>query len=166
MKALIVYHSKTGHTEQAAYDIARGLESQDVDCTIKSAVDLSSSKGSPGLDLRKFDIILVGSPTYGNRGYRLPARQVDKFLDSIPDDVLDGKVCGAFTVNAGVGGSMLQGAMEITLSKKGGKVVQGGPVVKAGAPLSLWKGPSASSADVKACEEYGRAVARFAKDMD
>jgi len=37
-------------------------------------------------------------------------------------------------------------------------------VVKAGVPLSLWKGPNASESDVKECEEFGKKVARQATD--
>ena len=41
MKALIVYHTKTGHTKRAAEDIARGLAEEGVDSTIRAARELS-----------------------------------------------------------------------------------------------------------------------------
>jgi len=157
LKALIIYHTKTGHTLEAARDIARGLEAEGIECDILEANRLEKVK------ISDYDILVVGSPTYGTRGYRLPAREVQRFLDSLASGALKGKVCGAFTVNAGVGGRMLESAMEMKLLKLGGKVIQSGPVVKAGAPLSLWKGPSASEVDRKKCEEFGRNLAKAAK---
>lgn len=157
MEALIVYHSKTGHTEQAARDIARGLESDSVGCVLRSGADLTAATGKEDMD--RFGIILVGTPTYGNRRYRLPAKPVEQFLDSLGASGLKGKTCGAFAVNARVGGDRLVTAMERRLIELGGNVVFGGPVIRAGAPLSLWKGPDASTVDVKTCEEFGRKVA-------
>ncbi len=153
MKALIVYHSKTGHTRQAAEDIAKGLESTGVECVVRDAAQAASEP--VGL----FDIVLVGSPTYGNRGYHKPARPVERFMDTLSPKGLEGKVCAAFTVHAAMGGASVLSGMEEMLAERGGRVVSGGPVVKAGAPLSLWKGPDASQADVQTCEEFGRRIA-------
>lgn len=156
MKALIVYYTKTGHTGQAARDITRGLELAGV------KVDLRGGDLGVGFDLVEYQIVVVGSPTYGNRGYKRPAKEVQRFVDGLGPNALDGKVCGAFTVNAGAGGRLLIGAMEMSLAKHGGKVVSIGPVVKAGAPLSLWKGPDASSHDVEKCEQFGKKLAEVA----
>lgn len=153
MKALIVYHSKTGHTRQAADDICRGLADRQVDCTVKKATEI----GAGTLD--DYDIVLFGTPTYGQRRYAEPARQVAALIDSAGAGRLKGKVSGAFAVNAAYGGNKLVAAMEAKLEGLGAKVVRGGPVVKAGAPLSLWKGPDASQADVRTCEEFGGRVA-------
>lgn len=157
MKALIVYHTKTGHTAQAARDIARGLEEGGVGCVVASAHDFMDKKVE--LEVGEYDIVIVGTPTYGNRRYRLPAKPIEKFLESLPDGALEEKLCGAFAVNAGIGASKLVKSMEAVLAEKGGKVIPGGPAVKAGAPLSLWKGPDASAADVEKCMEYGRRIA-------
>ncbi|MBU4194059.1 MAG: flavodoxin domain-containing protein [Actinobacteria bacterium] len=157
MKALIVYHTKTGHTEQAALDVARGLESCGVECAACAAANAKAAA-----DISEYEILAVGSPTYGNRRYRLPARQVSDFLDSLSSGKLEGKTCGVFTVNAGWGGEKLAGAMERALEVLGGHVVGKSPVVKAGAPLSLWKGPDASPSDVSKCEEFGKKLARVA----
>ncbi|MDD5448685.1 MAG: flavodoxin domain-containing protein [Actinomycetota bacterium] len=156
LKALVIYHTKTGHTLQAAEDIARGLSESGIECTIKAASSLTESGKS---DLDEFDIVIFGTPTYGNRLYRLPARPVEKFLDSLSPRGLEGKTCGAFAVNARMGGSKLVKNIEKRLLRLGGKVVTGGPVIIAGVPLSLWKGRGASPKDVNKCEEYGRRVA-------
>ena len=44
MKALIIYHSKTGHTKAAADDIARGLEEKGVEVTVEEAAKADPSK--------------------------------------------------------------------------------------------------------------------------
>ncbi|MBU1671396.1 MAG: flavodoxin domain-containing protein [Actinobacteria bacterium] len=157
MNALIVYHSKTGHTRQAADDIARGLVSEGVEADVKAADGLSGKGALDG-----YDIVLFGTPTYGNRRYNLPAKPVDDLMKSLAPGGLEGKTVGAFTVFAGYGGGKLVTNMEGSLAGLGGKVVGGGPAVKAGAPLSLWKGPDAKPADTTACEEFGRKVARLA----
>ncbi|MDD5748667.1 MAG: flavodoxin domain-containing protein [Actinomycetota bacterium] len=155
MKALIVYYTKTGHTAQAAKDISKGLLLEDVQCDVVSA-QMGLNK-----DIREYEIVVFGSPTYGTKGYRYPAKRIQDFLDSLSSDTLSGKVCGAYTVNAEFGGRKLKRAMEMQLLKAGAEVVEG-PVVKAGVPLSLWKGPDASEVDRKKCEEFGRALANAA----
>jgi flavodoxin len=157
MKALIVYHSKTGHTQQAAEDIARGLSSEGVEADVKRAADLSGKKAVEG-----YDIVLFGTPTYGNRRYSQPAKQVESFMNSLEPAGLAGKTVGAFSVNAAYGAKTLVGNMEKSLAKLGGKVVAGGPAVKAGAVLSLYKGPDAKPEDVAACEAFGKKVAQTA----
>ena len=41
MKALIIYHTKTGHTRRAAEDISEGLRSEGVDVTIPGVASVS-----------------------------------------------------------------------------------------------------------------------------
>lgn len=156
MKALIVYHTKTGHTREAAGDIARGLSDSGVECVVKPASEATGG----GLD--EYDIVLAGTPTYGNRMYKKPAKSVEEFLASLAPRALEGKTAGAFAVNAGFGADKLVAAMEKDLERLGASVVEGGPAVRAGAPLSLWKGPDAGEADRKSCEEFGRRVAAAA----
>ena len=156
MKALIIYYTKTGHTEQAAKDIARGLESAGVGTVVMPAENLRN------VSVKDHDVVAVGTPTYGHRRYQQPAKWVKVFLDSLSPNGLEGKVCGAFAVYAGVGGSKLVKSLEKTLQGLGATVVEGGPAVQAGAPLSLWKGPDASSEDVRMCEEFGKLLAEAA----
>jgi hypothetical protein len=75
---------------------------------------------------------------------------------------LAGKYAGAFSVNAAMGAGKIVAATEKVLSGLGATVVVGGPAIKAGALLSLWKGPDASPDDVKKCEEFGARVAEAA----
>lgn len=153
MKALIIYYTKTGHTKAAAEDVARGLEEKGVDVTIEEAVKADSAK------VGEYDVFLVGSPTYGTTMYKSAAKPVDKFMDKMKPDALSGCIAGAFSVNGAVGAEKVVAAIEKKLATYGAKVVSPGPAVKAGAPLSLWKGPDASPEDVSKCEEFGRRVA-------
>lgn len=153
MKALIIYHSKTGHTRAAADDIARGLKEKGVEVTVEEAAKSDPAKAGD------FDFLLVGSPTYGNTGYRAAAKPVDKFLEAMKPDALSGRVAGAFSVNAAMGATKIVSSIENKLASFGAKVVSPGPAVKAGALLSLWQGPDASAEDVEKCVEFGRRVA-------
>lgn len=157
MKALVVFHSKTGHTSKAAEDIAKGLEESGVEVELRRAPQAMAE------DLSDYEILLIGTPTYGHRRYKKPAAPVSEFLESLKPGDLTGKTTGAFTAFASYGGDRLVAALEGTLLQFGGKVVAPGPAVKAGAPLSLYEGPPAKEADVKKCEEFGRLVAAAAK---
>lgn len=150
LRALIIYYSKTGHTESAAKDIARGLTDEGAQVDI---VPVAQFK--PGT-IRSYDVLVVGSPTYGNTRYRKAAPPVQKALDSLSPMALENRVAGAFTVHAGMGGEKVVTVMERQLAGLGAKVVTGGPVQKAGAPLSLWKGPDAKQPDVDEAVAFGR----------
>ena len=152
MNALIIYHSKTGHTKAAADDIARGLKEKGVEVTVEKAVKADPAKAG------EFDVLLVGSPTYATTRYKGAAKPVEKFMDAIKPDALSGRVAGAFSVNAATGAEKVVAAIEKKLGSFGAKVVKPGPAVKAGAPLSLWQGPDASAKDVEKCVEFGRRV--------
>jgi NAD(P)H dehydrogenase (quinone) len=158
MKALIIYHSKTGHTLKAANDIARGLEEAGIDVTVKPAGEVKA------VDVAGYDIFVAGSPTYATTMYKAPAKTVARLLDTLRPDGLSGKYAGAFSAYAASGGEKIVSSTEARLSGLGATVVAGGPAVKAGAPLSLYQGPDASEADVAKCVEFGRRLAETAKE--
>jgi len=76
MKALIVYHTKTGHTKDAADAIARGLKEKGVDPTIKTAASTSA------IEVEDYDILLTGTPTYATTCTKGPPKRWRSF--SIP----------------------------------------------------------------------------------
>lgn len=151
-RALVVYHSKTGHTEEAARAVARGLESAKVEATVKRV-----SEVDPG-ELDAYSIIAVGSPTRGAR----PARVVKRFIKGLDRKALKGKAATAFTAYAGFRGRATLRRLRRLLRRRKARVVLRGVAVKAGAPLSLWKGPQASPEDVARLEELGRTLAKKA----
>lgn len=151
-KALVVYHSKTGHTAEAAEAVARGLRSAGVATDVKTVSEVS------GDDLEGYTILALGSPTRGAR----PARVVKKFVKGLEKGALKGKSATVFTAYAAFRGRTTLRRMRRLLRKKKAKVVLRGVAVKAGAPLSLWKGPQASPKDVARLEELGRKLAKKA----
>ena len=95
-KVLVVYYSRSGNTEKMAKLIAEGVESGGAEVVVKRVQDTSAE------DLVEYDGIVSGSPTY----YGSMAWEMKKLLD---DSVkfhgeLDGKVAGAFTSAANIGG--------------------------------------------------------------
>lgn len=152
-KALVVYHSKTGHTADAAEAVARGLRSAGVTADVKAVSEVS------GEDMSEYSILAVGSPTRGAR----PARVVKKFIKGLDKKALKGKSATVFTAYAAVRGRTTLRRMRRLLRRKKARVVLRGVAVKAGAPLSLWRGPQASPKDVARLEELGRKLAKKAK---
>ena len=85
MKALILYDSFFGNTEQIARAIAGAIgDSQDVRVA-------RVGETSPD-DLKGFEIVVLGSPT---RGFRA-SEAIQAFIQNIPDAVLKGKKVAAF----------------------------------------------------------------------
>jgi len=96
VKALIVYYSHTGNTKKMAEFIQEGAKEEGAEVVLKKIEELGVK------ELLNYDLILFGSPTY----YGGCAHQLKKLLD---DSVqfhgkLEGKVGGAFTSSALVGG--------------------------------------------------------------
>jgi flavodoxin len=150
-KALVVYHTKTGHTADAAEAIARGLESRRVATTIKRVSEVDPS------ELSDYSMIAVGSPTRGAK----PARVMKRFLRGLDKKSLKGKTATTFSSYAGFRGKATLRRMKKLLKKKKAKVVPG-VAFKAGAPLSLWRGPDASEKDVQRLEKLGSKLAKKA----
>ena len=148
--ALVTYVSKTGHTRQAAEDVAQGLRLAGVKTVVKSLSEVG--KG----ELQGYRIVAVGSPTHGGK----PARAVRRYFKGLGKKDFKGKVATGFSAYAGMRGKKTVKGLRKLLKKKGAKVVVPGVAVKAGAPLSLWKGPDASETDVARLIELGRALAR------
>ena len=148
---LIVYYDRSGNTRSMARFIAEGVEETGVDVTVKSVEEASID------ELSQADGIILGSPCY----YSLPAA---KLLEFIEESVrchgeLDGKVGGAFSTSANIGGgnettilSLLQALMVH------GCVVQGSPVGDHFGPVSI---ASPDRAVQQNCRRYGKRVAEL-----
>lgn len=95
-KVLVVYYSRSGNTEKMAGLIAGGVRSAGVEAVVKRVQDTQAE------ELLDYDGVISGSPTY----YGSMAWEMKKLID---DSVrfhgkLDGKVAGAFTSAANIGG--------------------------------------------------------------
>ena len=162
MKALIIYHTNTGHTRRAAEDIVDGLKDQGMDVSIQAAGELAE------WDAADQDVVIVGSPCHAGSvairaGVSGPIRSV---LKKLKPATLEGKVAGAFSVNCAYGGQRTVHAIEEHLQAAGAQVPHPGVVVRAGVPFSLFKGPMASEEDRGQLREFGRLLARAAKGGD
>jgi flavodoxin I len=88
MKALVVYDSQYGNTEQIARAIARGIGGE------KEVVAIKASEASA--DTAGLDLLVVGSPTQGGR----PTPPVQQFLAKLPSGGLKGVKVAAFDTRA------------------------------------------------------------------
>lgn len=149
-KALVIYHSKTGHTASAAEAVARGLESGKVQTSIKRVSEVNPA------ELADFSIIAVGSPTRGAR----PARVMKRFLAGLDKKALKGKTASTFSSYASFRGKATLRRMKRLLKRRKAKKVLPGVAFKAGAPLSLWKGPDVGEEDVSRLEGLGKKLAK------
>lgn len=156
MKALIVYHTKTGHTRRAAEDIAQGMRDEGAIPLIVAANDMKE------WSVEDVAIVAVGSPCHAGSlgiggGVSGPVRSV---LNLLAPTALAGKVAGAFSVNCSYGGHRTVRAIERSLRAAGAHVAAGGIVVRAGVPFSLITGPMASGESRAGLHEFGRALVR------
>ena len=83
MKYLIVYDSTYGNTEKIARAIGAALTG---DVKVQKAGEVNIA------ELASYDLLVIGSPTYGGR----PMPTVADFLGKIPDDAVKGKNVAAF----------------------------------------------------------------------
>ena len=83
MKALVVYDSVYGNTEQVARAIGSGIAG-DVRVARFSELDPAG--------LGPVDLLLIGSPTFGGR----PTEGMQAFLDRIPEAAIKGVRVGTF----------------------------------------------------------------------
>jgi len=95
-KALVVYYSRSGNTRKMGQILAKAVEKEGVEVTIKEVKDVQPC------ELLNYEAIIIGSPTY----YGSMAAEIKKLLD---DSVkyhgkLDGKVGAAFSSSANIGG--------------------------------------------------------------
>ncbi|MFC1754171.1 flavodoxin family protein [Thermoproteota archaeon] len=152
---LIVYYSKSGNTKKMAELIKQGAEKEEVDVSIKS-VDSTTVD-----DLLGADTILMGSPVY----YGSMAWQIKKLLDDSVSEhgSLDGKIGGAFSSSANIGGgnettiSDILNAMLIH-----GMIIQGDPRGDHYGPVSISK-PDARAE--KGCLRFGERMAKLTKKL-
>lgn len=87
-KALIVYASMTGNTEECVEVVEEALEDLGVEVDVEESVDADP------LDFEDYDICLVATYTYGPDG-NLPDEILD-FYEELEDIDLSGKVYGCF----------------------------------------------------------------------
>lgn len=154
-KVLIVYYSRSGHTEAMAKLVAEGVESEGVEVECKKVADTSVD------DLLAVDGIILGSPTY----YGTMAAEIKRLLD---DSVkyhgkLDGKVGAAFSSAGGRGGGNETTIMDMLRALMiHGMIVQGDPKGDHYGPVAVGKPDERSSEE---CKRRGARVAGLIKRL-
>jgi NAD(P)H dehydrogenase (quinone) len=151
-KVLITYYSATGNTEKMAGLVADGAEKAGADVSLQAIGEVGAEQ------LLDYDAIIIGSPTY----YGAPAAAVRKLFD---DSVkhhgqLEGKVGGAFSSSANVGGGNETAVLGILQSMLiHGMVVRGNSKGDHYGPVSI----NAPDTRVeRQCRELGQRVAELA----
>jgi flavodoxin len=149
MKVIVLYHTKTGHTREAANATVEGIRSAG------SEVDLVSAKDFDPGQLTGYDALIVGSPCWFGSVAGGIATPVKEALDSLTPDALQGKRCGAISVAAFMGAEGTVAALGAVLERKGADEFKPGPTARAGVPLSVIKGPSVNAADEERFRAFG-----------
>lgn len=151
-KMLVCYYSRSGHTKQMAAAVAEGAEKvQGLSVDLK-AVDEVAVK-----DLLDYDAIVMGSPTY----YGSMAAELKKLIDESValHGQLKGKVGGAFSSSANVGGGNETTVMDIIKALLiHGMVVQGNPNGDHYGPVAV------GEVDARATEQCGN-LGRLAGEL-
>ncbi len=154
-KILICYYSRSGNTKKMAYLIQKGVMDEGVEVDTKDVKEVKVD------DLKQYDGIIIGSPTY----YGGPAAPIKDLLDkSIKyHGKLQDKVGGAFSSSANVGGgnettiiAILQGLLIH------GMIVCGDSLGDHYGPVSIEKPDKRAEA---VCVRYGRRVAKLTKKL-
>ena len=154
-KILVVYYSKTGNTRKMAEFVAEGVKEEGLEAILKSADETKPE------DFLQVDGIIAGSPTY----FGLPAAEIKKLFDESVKyfGKLEGKVGGAFTSSANIGGgneTTIMGIIQMMLIH--GMIVQGTTLSGHYGPVAVG---SPESEVEKECRELGKRVANLVKKL-
>jgi len=156
VKVLVLYYSRTGNTERMAKAVAEGAsEVENVEVTLKRVERASVD------ELKEYDAIIIGSPTY----YGQMAAEVKKFIDESVKihGELEGKVGGAFSSCGARGGGVETTVLSILKALLiHGMIIQGDSEEHHYGVVSV--GPPTSEI-LEACKRLGRRVAELAKTL-
>lgn len=154
-KILIAYYSRTGNTEKMARLIEDGVKAEKVDVTVKKISGVAAD------DLRGYDGIIIGSPTY----YGSMAAEIKRLFDESVKfhGALMGKVGAAFSSAANIGGGNETTILDILKAFLiHGMIIQGDSKGDHYGPVSIG-GPDARVK--KQCKDLGQKVASLVKKL-
>ncbi|HOA99688.1 MAG TPA: flavodoxin domain-containing protein [Candidatus Atribacteria bacterium] len=154
-QALVLYYTRTGTTEKMAQAIADTLSEEGVSTDL---VDVSQFQID---DLTKYDLIVIGSPTY----YGTMAAEIKEILDEsikLHGD-LNGKIGGAFSSSAN-----RAGGNETTIWSILSALLIHGMVIKGVVEGSHYGPVAVGTFDDKAkkdCQNYARELSQLLKSL-
>ena len=154
-KVLVVYYSSTGNTAKMAEAVAEGVRKETVEVEVKKVAQTKAE------DLLEPKGIIIGSPTY----YGGPAAEIKKLLDeSIRfHGKLEGKIGGAFTSSANIGGGNETTIMDIIKAFLiHGMIVQGTSKGDHYGPVAIGSPDRRAIAE---CKLLGERVAKLVKRL-
>ncbi len=153
LKVLVIYYSKSGHTESMAEWIADAITEEGLEVVCKKVEDANPA------ELLDTDAVVLGSPTY----YGTMAAEMKKFLD---DSIkhhgkLEGKVGAAFaTANAMGQETTVISLLEALLIH--GMIIQGDPRGHHYGVTSLGK---PGEQEKQRCQRFGQRFAQLVKQI-
>ncbi len=152
---LVIYYSRSGNTKQMAEAVAQGMNDSGVATVCKPVENVDVA------DLLKADAVVVGSPTYYGRMAAPIAAIFDESVSK--HGKLDGKVGGAFSSSANIGGGNETTILSImTTLLVHGMIVQGDPQGDHLGPVSVGKPNDRVLAQ---CARRGRRIAELARRL-
>jgi len=154
-KGIVLYYSRSGNTKAMAEIISNGMKEGGLETDCKSVTEIKSD------DVVGYDAIVIGSPTY----YGHMAAPIKKLFDDLVTrhGQLDGKVGGAFSSAANIGGgneTTIMGIIEAMLIS--GMTVQGDPKGDHYGPVSIGKPDDRVKGQ---CERRGKRIAELTKKL-
>ncbi|RKY36301.1 MAG: flavodoxin family protein [Candidatus Omnitrophota bacterium] len=154
-KAVVIYYSRTGNTKHMAEVIADAIQKEGVECDLKSTSEIDASK------FLNYDAIIIGSPTY----YGTMAAEIKALLDESVNfhGRLDGKIGGAFSSSANVGGGNETTVLDIINAMLiHGMIIQGDPKGDHYGPVSIG---SPDDRVISNCKRFGKRIAQLIKSQ-
>jgi len=154
-KMLVIYYSESGNTEKMAKAICEGIQKEKVEYSLKKIQDAEAD------DLLEVDGILIGSPTY----YGTMAYQIKELLDESVKfhSKLDGKIGGAFSSSANIGGGNETTILDILNALLiHGIIIQGDPSGDHYGPVAIGS-PDARA--TRQCIRFGQRMAKLVKKI-
>lgn len=154
-KVLVAYYSRTGNTEKMAQAAAAGVRSTGIEVVLKPIAEVWAA------DLNHYEGLIFGSPTY----YGSMAWEVKQLLDESVElhGQLEGKVGGAFSSSAHIGGGNETTILDILHALLiHGMIVQGDAHGDHYGPVAV-NAPDARSK--RECEALGKRVGELVKKL-
>lgn len=154
-KAVVIYYSRSGNTKKMAEVITEAIKNEGVDCDLKSVSEIVIK------ELLDYDAIIIGSPTY----YGTMAAEIKSLLDESVQfhGKLDGKIGGAFSSSANVGGGNETTVLDIINAMLiHGMVIQGDPKGDHYGPVSVGSPDERAIAN---CKRFGKRIAQLVKKL-
>lgn len=152
---LVLYYSRSGNTKTMAKTIADAMTAAGVPTACKSVTEVKPD------DLLKVDAIVVGSPTYYGRAAAPIAQLFDETVSKHGN--LDGKIGGAFSSSANIGGGNETTICEINnMMLIHGMIIQGDPQGDHYGPVSIGK---PDTRVLEQCTRRGQRIAALTKRL-